>query len=54
LRFEPGRYAGFFEAHIEQGGEIAELKHAEEQLRASQRELARVSRQTTMGAMTPL
>jgi PAS domain S-box-containing protein len=32
--------------------DITELKHAEEQLRASQRELARVSRQTTMGAMT--
>jgi PAS domain S-box-containing protein len=32
--------------------DITELKHAEEQLRASQRELARVSWQTTMGAMT--
>jgi PAS domain S-box-containing protein len=32
--------------------DVTELKHAEEQLRASQRELARVSRQTTMGAMT--
>jgi PAS domain S-box-containing protein len=32
--------------------DITELKHAEEQLRASERELARVSRQTTMGAMT--
>ena len=32
--------------------DITELKRAEEQLRTSQRELARVSRQTTMGAMT--
>jgi PAS domain S-box-containing protein len=32
--------------------DITELKHAEEQLRASERELAQVSRQTTMGAMT--
>jgi PAS domain S-box-containing protein len=32
--------------------DITELKHAEEQLRVSQRELARVSRQTTMGVMT--
>jgi PAS domain S-box-containing protein len=32
--------------------DVTELKHAEVQLQASQRELARVSRQTTMGAMT--
>jgi PAS domain S-box-containing protein len=32
--------------------DITELKNAEEQLRTSRRELAEVSRQTTMGAMT--
>ena len=32
--------------------DVTELKDAEEQLRASHRELARVSRQTTMGVMT--
>jgi PAS domain S-box-containing protein len=32
--------------------DITELKHAEDQVRASQRELARVSRHTTMGVMT--
>jgi PAS domain S-box-containing protein len=34
------------------GRDITELKRAEERLRVSQRDLARVSRQTTMGAMT--
>jgi C4-dicarboxylate-specific signal transduction histidine kinase len=34
------------------GRDITELKNAEEQLRTSRRELAKVSRQTTMGAMT--
>ncbi len=32
--------------------DVTELKHAEERLRTSQRELALASRQTTMGAMT--
>jgi C4-dicarboxylate-specific signal transduction histidine kinase len=34
------------------GRDITDLRHAEEQLRASRRELTLVSRQTTMGAMT--
>lgn len=34
------------------GRDVTELRHAEEQLAASRRELARVSRQTAMGAMT--
>jgi C4-dicarboxylate-specific signal transduction histidine kinase len=32
--------------------DVTDLKNAEEQLRASRHELAQVSRQTTMGAMT--
>jgi PAS domain S-box-containing protein len=34
------------------GRDVTDLRHAKEQLRMSRRELARVSRQTTMGAMT--
>jgi len=59
LRHKRGTYCWLsWQAALDQGliyavgRDITDLKHAGEQLRASRRELAQVSRQTTMGAMT--
>ena len=59
LRHKRGTYCWLsWQAALDQdliyavGRDITDLKHAAEQLRASRRELAQVSRQTAMGAMT--
>jgi PAS domain S-box-containing protein len=59
LRHKRGTYCWLSWTAVPDGGfiyavarDVTEIKNAEEQLRASRRELAKVSHQTTMGAMT--